>query len=29
VQLLWGIGWEVANAAQQPNWKPGAEYSRK
>jgi Zn-dependent M28 family amino/carboxypeptidase len=29
VQLLWRIGWEVANAAQHPNWKPGAEYSRK
>jgi Zn-dependent M28 family amino/carboxypeptidase len=28
-QLLWGIGWEVANAAKYPNWKPGAEYSRK
>jgi Zn-dependent M28 family amino/carboxypeptidase len=28
-QVLWRIGLEVANAAQHPNWKPGAEYSRK
>ncbi len=29
LQLLWMIGWEVANSRQYPDWKPGSGFSRK
>lgn len=29
LQLLWMIGWDVANADHYPQWKPGAEFKRK
>ena len=29
LQLLWMIGWEVANSGRYPDWKPGSGFSRK
>jgi Zn-dependent M28 family amino/carboxypeptidase len=29
LQLLWTVGWEVANSDRYPQWKPGAEFRRK
>ncbi len=29
LQLLWMVGWDVANADHYPQWKPGAAFSRQ
>jgi Zn-dependent M28 family amino/carboxypeptidase len=29
IQLLWTIGWDVANSDHFPQWKPGVEFKRK